>query len=200
MKCAARDGRFLICSCAQDERTITKTAGSARRNRPFFRRQALRRSVKATALGHVARHAAQMALHRRGGLALAFLRGLFVELALTRFGQNAGLFAGALETTQCELERLVLAYFDVGHDGSAGKLNPFSDGRAAYFSVKMERTAMDYRSRPGPVLGIETSCDETGVAVFDPGRPDLAHGLLAHTLYSQIRMHADYGGVVPELA
>jgi N6-L-threonylcarbamoyladenine synthase len=47
----------------------------------------------------------------------------------------------------------------------------------------------------GPVLGIETSCDETGVAVFDP-----AKGLLAHTLYSQIRMHADYGGVVPELA
>ena len=48
---------------------------------------------------------------------------------------------------------------------------------------------------PGPVLGVETSCDETGVAVFDPAR-----GLLAHTLYSQIRMHADYGGVVPELA
>lgn len=47
----------------------------------------------------------------------------------------------------------------------------------------------------GPVLGIETSCDETGVALFDPAR-----GLLAHTLYSQIRMHADYGGVVPELA
>jgi N6-L-threonylcarbamoyladenine synthase len=47
----------------------------------------------------------------------------------------------------------------------------------------------------GPVLGIETSCDETGVAVFDSRR-----GLLAHTLYSQIRMHAEYGGVVPELA
>lgn len=47
----------------------------------------------------------------------------------------------------------------------------------------------------GPVLGIETSCDETGVAVYAPGR-----GLLAHALYSQIRMHADYGGVVPELA
>jgi N6-L-threonylcarbamoyladenine synthase len=47
----------------------------------------------------------------------------------------------------------------------------------------------------GPVLGIETSCDETGVAVYDAGR-----GLLAHTLYSQIAMHADYGGVVPELA
>ncbi|TCO41250.1 tRNA (adenosine(37)-N6)-threonylcarbamoyltransferase complex transferase subunit TsaD [Dokdonella fugitiva] len=48
---------------------------------------------------------------------------------------------------------------------------------------------------PGPVLGVETSCDETGVAVYD-----LDRGLLAHTLYSQIRMHADYGGVVPELA
>ncbi|MFI4969708.1 MAG: tRNA (adenosine(37)-N6)-threonylcarbamoyltransferase complex transferase subunit TsaD, partial [Lysobacterales bacterium] len=47
----------------------------------------------------------------------------------------------------------------------------------------------------GPVLGVETSCDETGVAVYDTAR-----GLLAHTLYSQIRMHAEYGGVVPELA
>jgi N6-L-threonylcarbamoyladenine synthase len=45
------------------------------------------------------------------------------------------------------------------------------------------------------VLGIETSCDETGVAVYDT-----ASGLLAHTLYSQIALHAEYGGVVPELA
>ncbi|MDX5298777.1 MAG: tRNA (adenosine(37)-N6)-threonylcarbamoyltransferase complex transferase subunit TsaD, partial [Gammaproteobacteria bacterium] len=45
------------------------------------------------------------------------------------------------------------------------------------------------------VLGIETSCDETGVAVYDSER-----GLLAHALYSQVRLHADYGGVVPELA
>ncbi len=45
------------------------------------------------------------------------------------------------------------------------------------------------------VLGIETSCDETGVAVYDS-----AQGLLAHRLYSQIELHADYGGVVPELA
>jgi tRNA N6-adenosine threonylcarbamoyltransferase len=42
-------------------------------------------------------------------------------------------------------------------------------------------------------LGIETSCDETGVAVYD-GR------LLAHAVHSQVAMHADYGGVVPELA
>ncbi|OMH32148.1 tRNA (adenosine(37)-N6)-threonylcarbamoyltransferase complex transferase subunit TsaD [Motiliproteus sp. MSK22-1] len=45
------------------------------------------------------------------------------------------------------------------------------------------------------VLGIETSCDETGVAVYDNQR-----GLLADALYSQVEMHAEYGGVVPELA
>jgi N6-L-threonylcarbamoyladenine synthase len=45
------------------------------------------------------------------------------------------------------------------------------------------------------VLGIETSCDETGVAVFDARR-----GLLAHALYSQVALHAEFGGVVPELA
>lgn len=45
------------------------------------------------------------------------------------------------------------------------------------------------------VLGIETSCDETGVAVYDTQL-----GLLAHALYSQTRLHSEYGGVVPELA
>ncbi len=45
------------------------------------------------------------------------------------------------------------------------------------------------------VLGIETSCDETGVAVFDT-----VAGLRAHAVYSQIALHAEYGGVVPELA
>ncbi len=45
------------------------------------------------------------------------------------------------------------------------------------------------------VLGIETSCDETGVALYDTRA-----GLLAHALHSQVEMHARYGGVVPELA
>ena len=49
------------------------------------------------------------------------------------------------------------------------------------------------------VLGIETSCDETGVAVYDTAQPG-AGGLLAHAVYSQIALHAEYGGVVPELA
>ncbi len=45
------------------------------------------------------------------------------------------------------------------------------------------------------VLGIESSCDETGVALYDTEQ-----GLLAHALFSQIELHAEYGGVVPELA
>ena len=49
------------------------------------------------------------------------------------------------------------------------------------------------------VLGIETSCDETGVAVYDTARPG-ADGLRAHAVYSQVALHAEYGGVVPELA
>ncbi|MFZ7155838.1 tRNA (adenosine(37)-N6)-threonylcarbamoyltransferase complex transferase subunit TsaD [Avibacterium avium] len=45
------------------------------------------------------------------------------------------------------------------------------------------------------ILGIETSCDETGVAIYDEN-----NGLIANQLYTQIALHADYGGVVPELA
>jgi len=45
------------------------------------------------------------------------------------------------------------------------------------------------------VLGVESSCDETGLALYDTDK-----GLLAHALHSQVAMHAEYGGVVPELA
>lgn len=45
------------------------------------------------------------------------------------------------------------------------------------------------------ILGIETSCDETGIAAYDS-----SEGLLSHALHSQIAMHRDFGGVVPELA
>ncbi len=45
------------------------------------------------------------------------------------------------------------------------------------------------------VLGVESSCDETGLALYDTDR-----GLLSHALYSQVAMHEEYGGVVPELA
>jgi N6-L-threonylcarbamoyladenine synthase len=45
------------------------------------------------------------------------------------------------------------------------------------------------------ILGIETSCDETGIAIFNEQR-----GIVAQALYSQVELHAEYGGVVPELA
>ncbi|ABI57860.1 tRNA (adenosine(37)-N6)-threonylcarbamoyltransferase complex transferase subunit TsaD [Alkalilimnicola ehrlichii MLHE-1] len=45
------------------------------------------------------------------------------------------------------------------------------------------------------VLGVESSCDETGLAIYDS-----AQGLMAHALHSQVATHAEYGGVVPELA
>ena len=47
------------------------------------------------------------------------------------------------------------------------------------------------------ILGIESSCDETGVALYST---DAGGALLAHALHSQILMHREYGGVVPELA
>ncbi len=50
------------------------------------------------------------------------------------------------------------------------------------------------------ILGIETSCDETGIALYDTGADGLPGTLLAHAVHSQIAMHEAYGGVVPELA
>lgn len=57
------------------------------------------------------------------------------------------------------------------------------------------RFVMKLGNRLMRVLGIETSCDETGVAIYDSDA-----GIVAQALYSQIAMHAEYGGVVPELA
>lgn len=50
------------------------------------------------------------------------------------------------------------------------------------------------------VLGIETSCDETGIALYEAGAAGSAGTLLTHAVHSQIAMHEAYGGVVPELA
>ena len=50
------------------------------------------------------------------------------------------------------------------------------------------------------VLGLETSCDETGLAIYDSTMNGGRGGVLSQVLYSQINLHATYGGVVPELA
>ena len=60
------------------------------------------------------------------------------------------------------------------------------------------RNNSTFTVHPSPfmlILGVESSCDETGLALYDTER-----GLLAHALHSQVEMHAEYGGVVPELA
>src|SRR5690606_37856088 len=71
-------------------------------------------------------------------------------------------------------------------------------GRAAY-DIGSFRTRSPALPATVKVLGIESSCDETGVAVYDTALPG-PDGLLAHALYSQVALHAEYGGVVPELA
>ncbi len=63
-----------------------------------------------------------------------------------------------------------------------------------YFA-KMARECTGNDQAPMLILGIESSCDETGVALYDTSA-----GLLAHHLHTQVAMHAAYGGVVPELA
>ena len=63
------------------------------------------------------------------------------------------------------------------------------------YSSRRELRASDGYSAPMRVLGIETSCDETGVALYDTTR-----GLIADALHSQVAMHRAFGGVVPELA
>jgi N6-L-threonylcarbamoyladenine synthase len=65
-------------------------------------------------------------------------------------------------------------------------------GRTFTFFFNIQLLKAGYAMR---VLGLETSCDETGVAIYDSEL-----GLLSHRIYSQIALHAEYGGVVPELA
>lgn len=66
---------------------------------------------------------------------------------------------------------------------------------SANFLASLKSSPPTKRNLLVRVLGIETSCDETGVAIYD----DEA-GLLGHLLHSQVELHAQYGGVVPELA
>ena len=68
-------------------------------------------------------------------------------------------------------------------------------GKVRYFNANLFIYQSFLSLKPMIVLGIETSCDETGLALFDSEK-----GLLGHTLHSQVDLHEAYGGVVPELA
>ncbi len=91
-------------------------------------------------------------------------------------------------------------HFTLNRDLIQVPRNPVRGFFCPYIGPNRIRPSMTAITAPRPVLGIETSCDETGVALlrWEPQAP--GHGLLAHALYTQIKLHADYGGVVPELA
>jgi N6-L-threonylcarbamoyladenine synthase len=76
-----------------------------------------------------------------------------------------------------------------------GSASDFDAGKPRIISAIRPCVKRHALRKPLLILGIETSCDETGVALFDTDR-----GLLGDLLHSQVELHARYGGVVPELA
>ncbi len=84
--------------------------------------------------------------------------------------------------------------------GRGSVLGPRRLQKVAYYGCESGIFPVKYKPEPRPlppmlILGIETSCDETGIALYHSER-----GLLAHALHTQVAMHQEYGGVVPELA
>src|SRR4051794_5004848 len=141
-----------------------------------------------------------MPFDRGGELAFTLRRRLLVVLAGAKLRQKAGFFHGAFEAAQSDFERLVFFHTYCRHEppcvSSAperSESGPSAEKGAYYINSACRIKA--FRVSPMVVLGIETSCDETGVALFHDER-----GLLAHALHSQVDMHSQYGGVVPELA
>src|SRR5687767_5333101 len=120
-----------------------------------------------------------MALYCGGKLALALGGRLLVVLAGAQLGQKTGLLDGALEATHRHFEGLV-----------------FLDANGGHQTSQVRKGAELYQNDPGLILGIETSCDDTGVALYDSERGEL----VAHAVHTQAAMHQGYGGVVPELA
>ncbi len=150
-----------------------------------------------------------MALHRSRFFPLALRRGFFIELSGAQLGEQTDLFDGALKAAKGSLKGLVFFDSNNRHRGRLSKK----------FSGAWPRKTHKYLGHRGfwqvspvvHVLGIETSCDETGVALIraQPGSGSSQTGagasgatgeILAQALHSQVALHAAYGGVVPELA
>lgn len=153
-----------------------------------------------------------MAFYGSSFLTLSFLRRLLIEFATAEFRQNSRFLTGTFETTQGSVEILILFYANTRHTDTvttsdikkpgtgAGTEPHMISGATAYCKVKTPDFRQDlgslrYDAPPMLILGLETSCDETGVALFDTDR-----GLIAEALHSQVDLHAVYGGVVPEIA
>src|ERR1700742_972925 len=125
-----------------------------------------------------------------GLFSLTFLGRLLVEFTAPQLGKDARLFTGTLEATQGGIKIFILTNANAGHSN----LNLVARSPSSATGGRILRCP-PVKGKNMRVLGIESSCDETAVAVYDD-----ADGLLAHRLHSQVAMHQAYGGVVPELA
>ena len=133
-----------------------------------------------------------------GSFAFSLLGRLLVILAPTQLGEHTRLLAGALEAPQGGIEVLTFSYTNAWHlmfrgDRKIDRLTPALN--RSMISLRMGSCKDSARVAALKVLGIETSCDETGIAIYDP-----AEGLVGEALFSQSATHARFGGVVPELA
>jgi len=173
------------------------------------------------ALGeHHAANALIVALNGSCLLTLALCGGLLIELARAEFGQKTNLLDRALKATEGGLEGLIFFHANNRHL-EFHPVKKWWQGTRKYRELKAFWQVTNPKSpNPAPpsirdiqnplvVLGIETSCDETGVALvrLEPrassGSPNQAPAtgtILSQALHSQIALHAAYGGVVPELA
>ncbi len=132
-----------------------------------------------------------MPFYRRRLFSLTLLGRLLVEFTAPQLGEDARLFTGTLEATQGGVKIFILTNTNAGHSN----LKSWWHGRRHSATGGRILKCAPAKGKIMRVLGIESSCDETAVAVYDD-----SGGLLSHRLYSQVAMHRAYGGVVPELA
>ncbi len=114
--------------------------------------------------------------------------------------QYASLFAGAFKAPHGYVKGFIVSHFYRRHGATRFLiLDNFCKVEheiVSTFAAKVDRLEPNWKLEQRMlVLGIETSCDETGIALYDGER-----GIVAHNVYSQVEIHAEFGGVVPELA
>src|SRR6266513_1349347 len=174
----------------------------------------------------VAGYALHVALDGGGFLALALLRGLFIELAPTQLGENAGLLAGSLEAPQGGIEVLILPHTNARHrnlksligmgippDRQALRQTSGRSGGGGFYGSEGAK-AKTLPVGSGGVhhgapcaAGMNYNFSDMRVLALESSCDESAAAvldahavLLAHELFSQVELHRVYGGVVPELA
>src|ERR1700681_2673683 len=181
--------RALSVIAGSQKQNAALTGARRRVQRGKLLRHALRDAITLIELRRqlLAAQALVMALDRGGELALALGGRLFVELPGAELGEQARLLDRPLEAAKRYFERLVFADANAGHRWlfllAAMTYNQAQQYSRASLAPQAGYTCRPLRKTILLVLGIETSCDETGLALYDSVR-----GLLAHALHSQVAM------------